>query len=456
MTRNKRRVRIGALAATGLFITALLVACAAMGGAGDEAAPDRIAAIRGSEGGEFEAASAVTNKINYQGRLTDSGGNPLSGTYTMTFKLYETETGGTALATDTHSVTVTNGLFNTTISLGIGTSYFDGRALWLGITVEADPEMTPRVELMPVPYALSLRPGAVINGSVGSVSGGRILYVRNNYKGLFYGDGIRVDVYGDNSAGINASTTGNNGKGVYASTSGSGSEGVYASTYGANSDGVYVVARGIESEGVYVETYGYYSPAVRGYSQKDIGLVGQGSTGVWGQGTSVGVYGKSAGYAGKFQGKVAISSYSTGSTVLELGEGLDYAEGFDVSDQEEIGPGSVLCIDPLNPGLLTVCDMPYDRKVAGIVTGAQGLGSGVRLGSDEFDYNVALAGRVYCNVDATESAVKPGDLLTTSATPGYAMKVTEYERAHGAILGKAMEPLEKGEKGQILVLVTLQ
>jgi hypothetical protein len=52
--------------------------------------------------------------------------------------------------------------------------------------------------------------------------------------------------------------------------------------------------------------------------------------------------------------------------------------------------------------------------------------------------------------------VMPGDLLTTSDTPGYAMKAGDRQRAQGAILGKAMQCLEKGHKGQILVLVTLQ
>jgi hypothetical protein len=90
------------------------------------------------------------------------------------------------------------------------------------------------------------------------------------------------------------------------------------------------------------------------------------------------------------------------------------------------------------------------------VAGAEGLGSGVRLGAEDFDYDVALAGRVYCYVDATAAAVEPGDLLTTSATPGYAMKATDHARAQGAILGKAMEGLEKGQRGLVLVLVTLQ
>ncbi len=147
---------------------------------------------------------------------------------------------------------------------------------------------------------------------------------------------------------------------------------------------------------------------------------------------------------------------SGGTDIVELGEGLDYAEGFDVSDKSRIAPGSVLVIDSENPGKLAMSNKAYDKRVAGIVAGAKGMGSGVRLGSEQFDYDVALAGRVYCNVDATEAAVQPGDLLTTSATSGYAMKAADYTRAKGAILGKAMEKLEKGKKGQILVLVTLQ
>jgi hypothetical protein len=156
------------------------------------------------------------------------------------------------------------------------------------------------------------------------------------------------------------------------------------------------------------------------------------------------------------RGNLLIQSESTGASVMELGEGLDYAEGFDVSHEEEINPGSVLIIDPDNPGKLTLSNTPYDTKVAGIVAGAKNLGSGVRLGVGQFDYDVALAGRVYCNVDATYGEVSPGDLLTSSPNPGYAMKVKDYTKAQGAILGKAMQRLEKGQKEQILVLVTLQ
>jgi len=159
--------------------------------------------------------------------------------------------------------------------------------------------------------------------------------------------------------------------------------------------------------------------------------------------------------AAKFWGKIEICNFG-GVPVVEIGEGLDYAEGFDISNEDEVAAGTVLIIDTDNPGKLTFSTKPYDSRVAGIVAGASSLGSGIILGSGEFDSNVALAGRVYCNVDASKSVIKAGDLLTTSSIPGYAMKAVDYNRARGAILGKAMQNLEMGKKGKILVLVSLQ
>jgi hypothetical protein len=227
-------------------------------------------------------------------------------------------------------------------------------------------------------------------------------------------------------------TNGNQGIGVYGQSDGTQAVGVAGSVSGAEAKAVHGYASNTDN----VLNYGGYFQAM--------GTRGRGIYAVGG----------SQGYAAELHGNVILRSWSSGATIMELGEGLDYAEGFDVSDANEIEPGTVLIIDPDNPGSLTISDQDYDTRVAGIVAGAQGQGSGVRLGVDQFDYDVALAGRVYCNVDATDAAVEPGDLLTTSATPGYAMKATDYGRAQGAILGKAMERLERGEKGQILVLVT--
>ena len=92
------------------------------------------------------------------------------------------------------------------------------------------------------------------------------------------------------------------------------------------------------------------------------------------------------------------------------------------------------------------------------ISGANGINPGLTLkqqGVTEGGENVALSGRVYVLADASNGPIKPGDLLTTSSTPGHCMKVVNQAEAQGAILGKAMTSLESG-RGFVLVLVTLQ
>ena len=62
---------------------------------------------------------------------------------------------------------------------------------------------------------------------------------------------------------------------------------------------------------------------------------------------------------------------------------------------------------------------------------------------------------MYALADATAGAIKPGDLLTTSGTPGHVMRASDSDRRSGAVLGKAMTGLKDG-KGLVLVLVSLQ
>jgi hypothetical protein len=68
---------------------------------------------------------------------------------------------------------------------------------------------------------------------------------------------------------------------------------------------------------------------------------------------------------------------------------------------------------------------------------------------------IALVGKVYCKVDAGESPIEVGDLLTTSATPGCAMKASDPSKAFGAVIGKALAPLSSGQS-MIPILVALQ
>lgn len=145
------------------------------------------------------------------------------------------------------------------------------------------------------------------------------------------------------------------------------------------------------------------------------------------------------------------------TSVLTITGGADIAEPFQMSS-DEIPKGSVVVIDEQNPGRLKLSASAYDTRVAGIVSGANGVKPGISLHQEgvlEGGENVALSGRVYVQADATSSAIKFGDLLTISDTFGHAMKVAEHARAQGAILGKAMTGLKEG-KGLVLVLVTLQ
>jgi hypothetical protein len=137
--------------------------------------------------------------------------------------------------------------------------------------------------------------------------------------------------------------------------------------------------------------------------------------------------------------------------------GADLAEPFKMGSQT-VQKGSVVVIDAAHPGELKLSTSAYDTHVAGIVSGANGINPGIALqqeGMLEGGQNVALTGRVYVLADATHDPIQPGDLLTTSDTPGHAMKVSDHARAQGAILGKAMTTLTEG-KGMVLVLVTLQ
>lgn len=146
---------------------------------------------------------------------------------------------------------------------------------------------------------------------------------------------------------------------------------------------------------------------------------------------------------------------------VQITGGSDLAEPFDVRESDETKPGMVVCIDPAQTGKLRLSSRAYDTTVAGVVSGANGVSPGLTLTQErnpeaDGEHLVALTGRVWAYVDADAGGpVVPGDLLTTSTTPGHAMKAGDHDRRPGATLGKAMSALESG-RGLVLVLVNLQ
>jgi hypothetical protein len=136
--------------------------------------------------------------------------------------------------------------------------------------------------------------------------------------------------------------------------------------------------------------------------------------------------------------------------------GADCAEDFTVRDAAAIEPGSVLVID--DGGALRESTAAYDRRVAGVVSGAGSFGPGIVLDKQRGLAErrpVALIGKVCCKVDADCGAIAVGDLLTTAPTRGHAMKAADPQRAFGAVIGKALAPLSRG-RGVIPILVALQ
>ena len=98
----------------------------------------------------------IPHKMNYQGYLTNAAGVPVNGTLQMVFSIYNVSSGGSPLWTETHSVTVSQGVYS--VILGEGSTPnpinlpFD-TTYYLGVQVGADPEMTPRKILTSVGYA---------------------------------------------------------------------------------------------------------------------------------------------------------------------------------------------------------------------------------------------------------------------------------------------------------------
>ena len=210
--------------------------------------------------------------------------------------------------------------------------------------------------------------------------------------------------------------------------------------------------------GVYGRSNGSVGTGVWGCSNEGTGSYGESNSGT-------GVWGRSAtGRAGYFEGDVEIvgniNVTGAGNITLDTGDvvltGADCAEDFDVSGEESVESGTVVIID--KEGSLRASQYPYDKKVAGVVSGAGGFKPGIVLDRQEFRQDrvpVALMGKFECKVDAQYGPVEVGDLLTTSPTSGHAMKADDPLKAFGAVIGKALRPLKSGQQ-LIPVLIALQ
>ncbi len=215
-----------------------------------------------------------------------------------------------------------------------------------------------------------------------------------------------------------------------------------------NTAGVYGES---DHAGVYGHVTGDAGTGVFGHSA---GANGRGVVGI-NSSSGIGVLGQSStGQAGYFLGDVTVTGNITAHDILLPGS--DCAEYFDAATGEQLDPGTVVVIGAA--GALRESRVAYDKKVVGVVSGAGEYRHGILLGlrlSPNHRVAVALLGKTYCKVDAQYAPIEVGDSLTTSPTPGHAMKVADPSRAFGSVIGKALGHLD-ADRGLIPILIASQ
>ena len=410
------------------------------------------------QGGVY--AQSKTKTID--GVAIDSKGIPLpDGDKNITFALYDSPDGETALWMEEQSVAIKDGRFSATLG---NVTPFDvplDRTHWLGIRVGQGNELSPRLQLNPGADidAASLDPGgwtddgAVVrlndptdNVGIGTASPTRKLHLQNSGP-------VNLLLKSTNQGGFMAfdRATINNNAGFEFMTNGARRWflGLPTTTDNLNIvDGFpgfgtvrFMIARSTGNVGI--GTTSATSPAAR--------LVVRGDTGT----NLLELHNDGSGTPGL----VFSVRRETGDVHTEgdfFAMGADVAEY--VSTTESVEPGDVIEIDPNNPGQFRKARSAISMKVAGIITTDPGVvlgGNSVAPGGHAGHPAVALAGRVPLKVMAKYGAIEIGDLLVSSPFPGYAMKCQNRNECIGAIIGKAMEPLESGV-GKIMVQVMLR
>jgi hypothetical protein len=109
------------------------------------------------------AFAGVPDLIDFQGSLVDNDGVPVTGTPTIQFALYSANTGGAAIWSETKQVVLQDGVYSTQLGdlTTLTDDIWENAQLWLGIKVDADEEMTPRVRIVAVPYAMRAKTAEV-------------------------------------------------------------------------------------------------------------------------------------------------------------------------------------------------------------------------------------------------------------------------------------------------------
>lgn len=391
-------------------------------------------------------APQVPNTLNYQGTLRDAQGNLVTGTRTMSFGIYDAVLDGNLLhAEEVSDISVRDGIFNVVLGDGatLSSSVFASGPRFIGITVAPDPnEMVPRQRLHPVPWAAQATTAIqatnaanatnatnagtattlVANATINSVrvNPGNLTVGAHNHDGAY-----KLDVDGRIIARSDIWTSG------------------------------ALTAQNIDSLGNLSIGYGSPGQAARSSYALDVA----GNTHMRGELTvsqQAVVHGKvTAG--GGFNGRCGPTP---GAVNLIVTCNSDVAETFGTDERTEPGDLVVFIPQDRNFPAVQLSTQPYEGTIVGVVSTDPGLvfdqgethlaGDITNLITDEKTV-VAMVGRVPTKFSLENGPIAVGDPLTSSSTPGIAMKATQA----GRIIGYAMQSSDAAEDGKLLVWLQL-
>jgi hypothetical protein len=292
---------------------------------------------------DISAAATVASRINYQGELRE-GGVPVTGKRTMTVRLYSNSSCTSLLQTIVlGSVAVTDGRFS--VAVNVNQALFNGQGVWLRLQVGTT-QMSCQ-ELMPVPYALSLRPSAIIRGAVsGTAFGNAVLNVQNTAP-----DGTGGYFTSQAGHGLSATTTSTQTNHYGGNFSARGGYGIYAQSQqnnairaagGTDLSGVWQLGGPVGVAGLSATSIGVYGSSrdavgVGGVSRDWYGVAGSSTNNTAGYFRSGGGHGidaattssSSSYYGGKFDairgpGVYAHSQYH--NAILAVGGSTAFTE----------------------------------------------------------------------------------------------------------------------------------
>lgn len=450
-------------------------------------------------------AQSVNHSFTYQGEI-QSTGLPATGLHDLRFSLFGSAGGsdqiGTTLCLD--NVQVSGGRFTVTLDFG---PQFTGAVRFLQLEVRADTGadcsdltgfevLTPRQELTAAPNAAFSLNAGLLNGQSGAyylnasnITSGTIAdtrlsgnVARLNGTNVFTGALTAQTFVGNGAAlvGLNAANISTGALDIARFPSG----GTWNVTSNLNIDGgTLFIDQATNRIGIGTTsptaTLSVAGPISVGsiYSVGNATTHAQGAHIQWnkfnGDGSTFIINQKGLGAGGIRFGEIDnANNFSQGmflaangfltvtgrvsASTVEIRGGADIVEGFTAS--ESLEPGTVVVINAAKPGDITASNSRYDSKVVGVVSGANGVNPGMKLGHEgvlDGEVQVAMTGRVYVKCSAENGPIAAGDRLTTASLRGHAMKVTDSTLADGAVIGKAMTTLDAGT-GYVLVVVNLQ